>query len=1142
MQCPKCGLEVSDQAIYCTNCGAQLKITCPKCKANTQAGVAFCSQCGAHLLIQEFPENANQVEKSTFPSPPIASTQPQSDPYERRTLTILFADIVGYTTISEILDPEQLAEIMNDAYPCILEPILEMKGSIVQVMGDGVLAYFGSPLAREDDPERAVLAALNIVDRIQTYSRKLEQDQILEKFQIRVGINTGLVIVGEMSPHDHLEYIAVGDAVNLAARLQKNAPKDGVLISHATYQQVRGLFDVEQQPPLIVNGRLEVEQTYLVIQQKPYHSRLRKRGLDDVATTMVGREPELAALKNIYRDAIQAGEPALALVYGDPGIGKTRLVNEFEAWVKSQSITPIILRGRAITGIQDVPYGVLRYMFARSFGILETDTSNQAQEKFRKGSQNFIDPEVADMIGQLVGFSFKASLFISEIAELYLKNYFLSLAEKSLLIILEDLQWMDDQTLDFISSLVAEFADLIPLQLMILCTARTHLFEERPKWCEGIFECRKLRLRRLSRLQSRLLIDEILFEAGSIPETFYACVIDEAEGNPLFIQEMIKMFIDEEVITKKEGSKVIQLQKLEDLHVPSTLNGILQARLDSLHSAERQVLQRAAIIGRTFWDGLLQILTPDKIESQKINLRLEALRNRGLIYQREKTSIAGYQEYLFKQAILCDVAYETVLLRHRCAYHKKIANWIEEKAGDRLEEHLALVANHYLKAGELDLAADWFIRAGERALNHSSLFEAKILFEKALDLIDNKDLDRLWRATLGHDEVVGLLGELDARHSDDESLLNLAKRFEDESLLAEAYYRVGSQAHREGNNQEALRAFNNALGILNTSDDIMMKAVILPMKISMLISAGDLEEAGSLVEEARSLAEQTQDNNVIARALTNIAPYYQAIGDITESVHLTQRQIDINQQQMNQTGEAYGLINLGYYYLSLGQFEMARRSLERAVRISRRMGAKNCLAYSLLNLGFALWRLDESVKACEVLGSSKDILQALDDQRGLAYREFYLGLACESENDVVKATKHFNLAIDSFANLRATAGTIESQAGLARLVLSKGDLSKAKELALQVYGYLDQEGLHGLELPILTCLTCAKVFDAMGDAKRLNQLLGKGIGEIQDQAAMIQKEDWRQIFLDAIPENRELLAYQKEGFTDLKLQHNHQSN
>lgn len=1139
MQCPKCSFEISDLAIFCTNCGAQIKLTCPECGAKTKAGATFCSQCGFRIGFQPHPEDASQQKNIAFPISQPDSKRSQADPYERRIVTVLFADIAGYTMISEVRDPENLAEIMSGAYPCLLEPIGEFKGSIMQVMGDGVLAYFGAPLAQEDDPERAVLAGLEIVARFQMYAKELQQKQVLSNFHVRVGINTGLVVVGEMSPEKHLAYIALGDAVNLAARLQQNAPIDSVLISHSTYQHIKGLFDVQQQAPLAIKGREQIEHTYLVQQRRPYHLRLRKRGLDGVATTMIGREPEVAALKNIFRDAIQGGEPALVLISGDPGIGKTRLVNEFADWVRSQPIAPILLRGRATPGLQDVPYGVLRYLFARHFGILETDTSVQALEKFRSGTQKFLDTEHADLISQLVGFDFKVSPEIShllgspdfiEISEQYLKNYLRSLAENSLLIVLEDLQWMDDRTLDFISELMVEFGSKHGLQMMILCTARTQFFEERPKWGEGILGFSKFKLRNLSRLQSRLLVDEILLKAEDIPEFFYQCVVDEAGGNPFFIEEMIKMFIDEEVIVTKGGSLSIKLEQLEDLHVPSTLKGILQARLDSLPIAEKRVVQRAAVIGRTFWDGLLSAITEDEVESQKIILRLEALRERGLVYHRERSSIAGNQEYLFKHALLRDEAYESVLLKHRHTYHKRVAIWIEENAGDRLEEHLALIANHYLEAGQKDLAADWYIKAGEKALSHCSMHEAKDLFTKALCSISDEDLNRLWQATLGHDEAVGTLGDLDARHADDSTLLNLAKQLEDENRLAEAYYRIGTQAMNEGDNQEALRAFNHALEMANRSGDLLLQSLILPIKITILIFGGELQAAGSLVEQALSLARQTENPDVLARALTNLAPYYQAIGDFSQSVQLMQEAIDINQQQRNRLGEAYGSLNLGFFYLSLGHFEIGHKLLVRALNISRRLEARICVAYGLLNLGLAEWRLGQSQKACEVLESSEDILEALGDQRGLASRQFYLGLSHESANDLVEAANQFTTACESFDILGATSGVVEAQAGLARLALIRGDLREAENLALKVMNYLDQEGPQGLELPILAYYSCVKVFDALEETHLFQHVLEMGAKVIHHRLDMIRDGDWKSVYLKAIPENRGLLAYLPEDF------------
>ena len=295
MQCPKCNFEISDLAIFCPNCGVQIKVTCPECGANTQAGASFCSQCGFRLTSRLDPDIASQQKNAPLPQISRESIQQQIDPYERRIVTILFVDIIGSTKIAEKIDPETLADIMHDAYPCLIEPIHTYDGSIVQVMGDGVLAYFGAPTAREDDPERAVLAGLKIVDRIQSYGKKLHQDQVVGDFHVRVGINTGLVVVGELYPEKDVSYIALGDAVNLAARLQQNAPKDSVLISHATYQHIRGLFEVQHQGAIFVKGREQTVETYLVSKSKPDHLRMKQRGLEGVATTMIGREPEIAA-------------------------------------------------------------------------------------------------------------------------------------------------------------------------------------------------------------------------------------------------------------------------------------------------------------------------------------------------------------------------------------------------------------------------------------------------------------------------------------------------------------------------------------------------------------------------------------------------------------------------------------------------------------------------------------------------------------------------------------------------------------------------------------------------------------------------------------------------------------------------------
>jgi predicted ATPase/class 3 adenylate cyclase len=1135
MHCPQCKTEVIDGASFCSNCGAQFQLVCPICSAQLQPGSAFCVQCGARLSeqVQPFPPSS-QLDNSHTTSPHSASAI-QSEAYERRTVTILFADIANYSTLSESLDPEILLELMSQAYPCLLEPIQNHNGTVIQVMGDGVLAYFGTPFAQEDDPERAITAGLEIINRIKAYAQQLVEMRNLPDFSVRVGINTGLVVVGDLNPDKHLEYLALGDAVNLAARLQQIAPPNGLLISHETFRHVRGLFDVIPQPPLTVKGRQQITQTYLVKQIRPLPQRRRRRGIEGIDTPMVGREPEMAALQNHFQDAILGGETALVLIHGDAGIGKTRLSNAFVDWVTLQPATPSIMRGRSIPSTLSVPYGVLRNMFARSFQILETDSSVQALDKFRQGTAGILDEEQADLVGQLIGFNFSSSPAVQrlmgspsfyEIANLYLINYFRRLTENPLLILLEDLQWMDDSTLNLITELILKLGLEGNTQLMILCTTRPEFFEHRENWGEGITGFRQLKLRRLSRLRSRTLIADILRKVDNIPETLFECITDIAEGNPFFIEELIKMLIEQGVIDTTQEAWQVEVEKLIDIHVPPTLTGILQARLDSLPAPEKLAIQRAAVIGRTFWDGLLRELTIENGEAQRINMRLAALRERGLIFQHERSSIEGHQEYLFKHALVRDAAYETVLLKHRRIYHSQVAEWIESNAGERLEEHLALIASHYANAGHPQLAADWILRAGERAVKQSFVQEAKTLFEQALNLIDPKDYQRLWRATLGHNEAIGVLGELEERHADDQALLDLAKQLGDQSYLAEAFYRIGSQAYREGDHPAARAAFDQAIQAARAAEDLTIQAEILPMQVAILTAEGELQAASQWVDKALEIANKTGNADIIARTLTNLALYYQSIGDVTRSVDLMDQAIQINRQQGNRLGEAIGLNNLGYYYLTMGQFEHGHEMLKNALHAASRLEARRIVAYSLLNLGLAEWRLGRPADACQTIDQSLTRLEALGDRFGLASRHFYLGLAYEAEGKITEAAEQFNAAQTEFEALGVLTQMTEAQAGLARLCLQQKDLARARQLAQNLFNYLSQEGPQGLELPILVYLTCAKIFKTVGDEHQFKQTLDQGRKELRNRLEGIREVHWRKIYLEAIPENRALIEFE----------------
>jgi tetratricopeptide (TPR) repeat protein len=305
-----------------------------------------------------------------------------------------------------------------------------------------------------------------------------------------------------------------------------------------------------------------------------------------------------------------------------------------------------------------------------------------------------------------------------------------------------------------------------------------------------------------------------------------------------------------------------------------------------------------------------------------------------------------------------------------------------------------------------------------------------------------------------------------------------------------------------------------------------MQALIIPMQVTILTNAGNLPSATAMVEQALEIADQTGDTNILARALTNLAPYYLAIGDVTHSVELMQQQVEINQQQGNHLGEVAGLTNLGYYYLSLGQFQTGCSLLERALQAARSLGARSFAAYALLNLGLARWRLGQPQAASQTLLLSLPMLEALKDQRGLASLHFYQGLASETAGDTIEATRQYETARAAFKLMDATAQVVDAQAGLARLALQRGDLSQAEQHALEISTYLEQQGPQGLELPFLVYLTCARVFKVLGDAQRLQHILASGRMELQTRLDRISQSEWRATFIDAIPENRALMEFE----------------
>jgi ABC-type oligopeptide transport system substrate-binding subunit/class 3 adenylate cyclase len=673
-----------------------------------------------------------------------ALVEAQQETQQRKLATVLFVDIVGSTSMTHNLDPEETMAIMDTALQRLAIPVYAHGGRVTRYMGDGFLALFGAPVARENEPEMAILAGLNILAEAQVYAREVEEQWHIQDLNVRVGISTGLVFIGGDSEDENT---IMGATVNLASRLEKAARPGTLLISHHTYQHIRDVFDLELLEPITVKGFTDPIPVYRVHRAKPPDFHMTTWSVAGVETSMIGREPELLMLQNMFRDAIEDAEVHIVSIVGEAGVGKSRLLYEFEKWVELLPEEIWYFKGRATPETVTMPYGLIRHVFTHRFEILESDSAAQVREKFRAGMSVALNSNQADLVGQLLGLDFSTSQAVQaqlgsdsfwEHATDQLVRYIQTMASEPMVIFLEDVHWADDSSLDLLNYLVTALPNT---RLLIMCLARPHLYERRPNWGEGQDFHTEINLKPLSQRASRALVSEILQKADSIPAELRDLIVEGAEGNPFYVEELIKMLIEDGVIKHGEDHWQIEMDRLAGVHVPPTLTGVLQARLDSLPSEEKQLLQRAAVVGRLFWDAAvfeLKSKMGDELDKEKITSLLEAVRDRELIFRRERSAFAGAEEYIFKHTLLREVTYETVLLKLRRVYHRQVARWLEGAAGKRIGEYLGQIAGHYELGGEGEKAVEYLLQAGDQARLTYACHEASGYYQRALRLLDEQ--------------------------------------------------------------------------------------------------------------------------------------------------------------------------------------------------------------------------------------------------------------------------------------------------------------------------------------------------------------------------------------------------------------------
>jgi predicted ATPase/class 3 adenylate cyclase len=885
-------------------------------------------------------------------------------PEQRKQATILFADLSGYTAMSETMDAEEVSEMMNALWQRLDAAIVEHGGRIDKHTGDGVMALWGVDRAHESDPERAIRAALAM-------QAALAEFKAGHNIGMRIGLSTGAVLLGTVGTTG--EFSVIGDTVNLASRLEEAAPTGGVLISHDTYRQVRGVFDVLEQEPIQVKGKARPVQTYVVQRAKPRAFRTSTRGVAGIETRMVGRDAELLMLQNMFRDATEDAEVRVVTVVGDAGVGKSRLLYEFEKWIELLPEQVWRFAGRATPETEARPYGLIRRMFAHRFEILDSDSAAEVREKFRAGMAASLNSDQADLVGQLLGLDFSASPAVQarlgsesfrERATAHLTKYLQDIARAPTVIILEDIHWADDSSLDLLDYLVTAVPDM---RLLVVCLARPPLFERRPSWGEGQEVHTQINLKPLSRRASRALVGEILQKAEGVPHELRDLIVEGAEGNPFYVEELIKMLIEDSVIVVGEDHWRVELDRLAEVRVPPTLTGILQARLDSLPRGEKTVLQRASVVGRLFWGAVVAELASDKAEAAQVDKLLNDLRNRELIFRRERSVFETTDEYIFKHALLRDVTYETVLLKLRRVYHTQVARWLESSAGERIGEYLSLIARHYELAGETAKAVHFLRRLGEESFQIGAFRDTIRVFERALALLPTVGHDPAQRAltTLPDADLAeramllvnlgnsyNRLGDYLVAMQHLEQGLALARQINDPQAEIEALNRLAQMASEQGSYDKAQRYLDEVLGLAREQDDRARVASTLSMLSTIAWRWGDIEQAEKCCHESLAIYRELDDRRRITAMLNilGILATLQENYDQAEQYYV--QSLRMARESDDRPIVADILNNLGYLnHHSTGNLEKANRYYQESLSIARETGHRHGVTSTLANLG-----------------------------------------------------------------------------------------------------------------------------------------------------------------------------------------------
>jgi predicted ATPase/class 3 adenylate cyclase len=1071
MRCPKCDFENPDNMSFCGKCGSKLSSICPECGFINPPGFQFCGKCGAKLAEAtasvNIPKLEDMQDKLYIPEPlrqrrDVAQQELQG---ENRLVTALFADISGFTPLSNQHSSEKVVNIVNDCFKVIVDTVFKYEGDPNRFIGDNVLAFFGAPIAHENDPERAIMSALEIRNKV----RELSLD-------VSIGINTGMMYFGTIGTNEHHEVSAYGPDINLAKRLQEYADPGQILVGSGTHRLTRRAFDFDVIQSLNLKGFDQPIIAYSVQQMKLHPEKL--RGIEGLRARMIGREHEFADAKEAV-DEWLSGHGQIVSIIGEAGIGKSRLVSETKTYIEGMQDAGYkiqdakagflnepescilnhvsIIEGRCVSIGQPISYWPFIDILKTYFNLSEGDDTATISRKVTESITQLM-PQSADetlpLLGQLLSIKygndldnrlkFATSEQIRHQTLMRLRDIFETLAKRQpLLLIIEDLHWSDGLSLDLISLLMDELANT---PLMLLCVYRpekehpvSHLSDQAQRKCLDRYT--EITLRKLSTVESRQLVDELLM-IDNLPESVKTMILDKSEGNPFFMEEVIRSLIDRDLVYREEERWKAR-DEVSSIDVPDTIQSVILARVDRLQAEAKYVLQCASVIGRLFKYRLLEHLAQ---QERNLNRYLSEFEERDLVYPEHTIPEL---EYAFKHALTQEATYQGILERKKMEFHHQVGEGIETLYRERLEEYYGELAYHYARSADKEKAVDYLIKAGDRCKQLYANQDAIRYFNDALSMLDElgetneHEMQRL--KTL---ESLGDVYNTIGKHEDAIAYFEKAlgtKQGLSPTRLAELYFKIGYACHWLGQHDKEIKTAQAGLAVLG--DDIPCPQAALLFE--------NLRQGYQHTGDWANMYEYASRNAAIVRELgyfDGIHKVYAGIsytngimkGEREYAVLWAKEGMEICERHNDKKGIAECCHALGDAFFGMN-FREAIHWHEKSISIAEDIGYADIMMYSHVDIGVMLVILREELEEAEEhLRAGLDIANEIGNSEYAEWAHRYLGeLYFYVKQELNKAEEHFKSSADIAGKVGYSADVALAYGHLGELYCAKQEWDKA---------------------------------------------------------------------------------------------------